>query len=333
MKHPYEDLPARAFWKSGVAAFGPLALGDLSRPKFPIAGARIATAGSCFAQHIGAHLRERGFAFVDVEPAPDELAPAERPRFGYGLYSARYGNVYTARQLRQLFERAAGGFVPRETVWRRDGRCYDPFRPNIEPDGFASAEAVAASRRAHLGRVAGLLAATDVFCFTFGLTEAWIDRDDGAVFPSCPGVIAGDFDDARFAFHDFSHDEVLADVEALIAIARKANPAMRFLLTVSPVPLTATASGAHVLTATMHAKSVLRAVAGELADRHDFVDYFPAYEMIASAPARAVFFEPNLRSVSPQGVAHVMAAFFAAHAAASDAGSPAGAAKAPTAIR
>ena len=272
MKHPYQDLPARAFWKTGVAAANPLALGDLYEPKFALAGARIATAGSCFAQHIGRHLRERGFAFLDVEPAPAGLAPAERPRFGYGLYSARYGNVYSARQLRQLFERAAGSFVPRESVWQRDGRFYDPFRPSIEPDGFATAEAVAASRRAHLGRVAGLLAETDVFCFTFGLTEAWVDRADGAVFPTCPGVIAGDFDEARFAFHDFGYEEVLADVEAFIAIARKANPAMRFLFTVSPVPLTATASGAHVLTATVHAKSVLRAVAGELADRHDFVD-------------------------------------------------------------
>jgi hypothetical protein len=203
--------------------------------------------------------------------------------------------------------------VPRERVWQRDSRFYDPFRPSIEPDGFATPEAVVASRRAHLDRVAGLLAETDVFCFTFGLTEAWVDRADGAVFPSCPGVIAGDFDEARFAFHDFSYDEVLADIEAFIAIARKANPAMRFLFTVSPVPLTATASGAHVLTATVHAKSVLRAVAGELAERHDFVDYFPAYEMIATAPARAVFFEPNLRSVSPQGITHVMSAFFAAY--------------------
>jgi hypothetical protein len=33
-------------------------------------------------------------------------------------------------------------------VWEKDGRFYDPFRPNIEPDGFASAEEMENSRQA-----------------------------------------------------------------------------------------------------------------------------------------------------------------------------------------
>ena len=88
---------------------------------------------------------------------------------------------------------------------------------------------------------------------------------------------------------------------------------MRILLTVSPVPLTATASTQHVLAATVYSKSVLRAAAGELYSLHQDVDYFPSYEIVASPFLRTKFFEKNMRSVSKRGVDLVMHHFFAAH--------------------
>ena len=88
---------------------------------------------------------------------------------------------------------------------------------------------------------------------------------------------------------------------------------MRFILTVSPVPLTATASGNHVLPATTYSKSVLRAVAGHLAEHRKGVDYFPSFEIITNQAARGTFFEPNLRSVRNDGVDVVMKTFFANH--------------------
>ena len=81
---------------------------------------------------------------------------------------------------------------------------------------------------------------------------------------------------------------------------------------VSPVPLTATATGRHALVATTHSKSVLRAAAGQLADELDHVDYFPSYEIVTGFPYRAAFYAPNLRTVTPDGVAFVMWHFFRA---------------------
>jgi len=69
-------------------------------------------------------------------------------------------------------------------------------------------------------------------------------------------------------------------------------------------------SGQHVLPATVHSKSVLRAVAGELAESIAHVDYFPSYEIIASPPFRGSFYEPNQRGVVQTGVQHVMSQFF-----------------------
>ena len=88
------------------------------------------------------------------------------------------------------------------------------------------------------------------------------------------------------------------------------NPTMRFLLTVSPVPLTATASNEHVVTATIHSKSILRAVAGELKIAREDTDYFPSYEIISAFPFKAVFYAENMRNVLPQGVNFVMNSFF-----------------------
>ncbi|GAA4668509.1 GSCFA domain-containing protein [Nocardioides nanhaiensis] len=312
--HPYRDLPPEALWRRAVAERSPLHLEHLYRPRFPLGReTRIAAAGSCFAQHIGRQFKERGYAFLDAEPAPPLLEAGERGRFGYDMYSARYGNLYSARQLLQLVQRAQGTFTPLDEAWEEGGRWFDPFRPTIEPDGFASLEELRAVREHHLGAVRSLLEQADVFVFTFGLTEAWIDTRDGAVLPLCPGTAHGTFDPEQHAFHNFSWPEVMGDFEEFMRLAREVNPTMRFLVTVSPVPLTATASGQHVLTASVASKSILRAVCAELVARHEHVDYFPSYELVTSHPMRAMFFDPNLRTVAPRGVAHVMSTFFEAH--------------------
>ena len=99
--------------------------------------------------------------------------------------------------------------------------------------------------------------------------------------------------------------------EAALQIMWQMNPELHILLTVSPVPLVATASGDHVLVATQYSKSVLRAVAGDMARSHAQVDYFPSYEIIAAPPSRATFFEPNMRAIAGDGADLVMRHFFA----------------------
>jgi len=71
-----------------------------------------------------------------------------------------------------------------------------------------------------------------------------------------------------------------------------------------------------VLTATSHSKSLLRAVASEMVAAQPRVDYFPSYEIITHPAYRGRFFAPNLRSVLPAGVDHVMTQFFRDQAAA-----------------
>lgn len=326
MPSPYENLDDRAYWRSGVAQRSPLDPGDLYQPRFAIARTdRIMTAGSCFAQHVGRTLREHGFNVMDAETVPDAVPDAVARKFGYRLYSARYGNVYTARQLLQLLQEAEGSFTPADPVWRAEaggGGYFDAFRPSVEPEGLPGPEDVAAHRRGHLAAVRELLANLDVLVFTFGLTEAWISREDGAVYPTAPGTIAGTFDPARHAFHNFTFAETMSDFVAVRRIIKRYNPRARFLVTVSPVPLTATASGRHVEVASCYSKSVLRAVCGTLYERFDDLDYFPSYEIITSQTARGAYYEPNLRSVTATGVGTAMGLFMKAHGNAAETPGP-----------
>lgn len=314
MPNPYETQPPRAFWRSAVSERSAIEMDGVYEPRFEISqDMRISAAGSCFAQHIARQFRLRGYTFMDFEPAPPMIDAQMADEFGYGHYSARYGNIYSVRQLVQLFERATGRFEPEDHVWETKSRFYDPFRPSIQPGGFASEAECLLERGHHLGQVAGMLEQTDIFVFTFGLTEAWENTRDGAVLPTCPGTIAGRFDPDVYAFKNFRFAEILEDAQAFIAYARRHNPEMRFLFTVSPVPLTATATDQHVLPATVYSKSVLRAVVGELMMDHDFVDYYPSYELVASHPMRGIFYRPNMRQVASEGVARVMDIFFRAH--------------------
>lgn len=314
MTSPYDDLGPRAFWRSAVAEREPLDPGDLYRPRFKITrDMRIVTAGSCFAQHIGRALVASGFNVVDGEPFPGKLEKAAQQRFGYGIYSGRYGNIYTARHLLQLLQEAHGRAQPACPVWEKNGRFYDAMRPNVEPDGLGSPELVIEHRKLHLDKVRKLVRRCDLFVFTFGLTESWIHHETGTVYPTAPGAIAGEFDAEVFAFHNLSYEEIKADFQKVMKLLRRFNPDLRFLITVSPVPLTATATGQHVEVATSLSKSVLRAVCGSLYDLDPGVDYFPSYEIITSSNNRGAYFKANKRSVSDRGVQTAMNMFLDAH--------------------
>jgi hypothetical protein len=228
-------------------------------------------------------------------------------RLGYGVYPARFGNIYTALQLWQLIERAYGRFEPHEPPWPQGGGWIDPFRPYIAPEPFPTVEALLKDRATHFASVRRLFETLEVFVFTLGLTEAWHSRHDGAVFPVCPGCRRGTYDPARYAFANHGVADVIAHLDAFLVRLREVNPQARVILTVSPVPLIATMAGRDVVQSTVYSKSVLRVAADEMARCYEFVDYFASYEIITSVGT--TYFADDRRSVTEAGVAHVMGAF------------------------
>jgi hypothetical protein len=322
-RHPYEELPDRAYWKQAVAQVPVDQIDPMGEIPFKISRTdKVATAGSCFAQHVSKRIRFIGLQFLVTETSTGNADGNAEARGVYD-FSARYGNIYTARQLLQLFDRAFGYFSPVDSYWvLPDHRFCDPFRPRIEPDGFASIAALVEDRQRHLAAVRTMFEQLDVFVFTLGLTECWVSRLDGAAFPIAPGVAGGRFDPSKYEFANFGVNEVVSDLQSFIKKLRLVNRGARLILTVSPVPLVATYEPNHVLVSTTYSKSVLRVAADILSRSWDGVCYFPSFEIITGNYNRGRYFGPDLRSVTEDGVDHVMSVFVR-HM--TDGGEPAGA--------
>lgn len=310
MSNPYRGLPDHQFWRRSVSGVEHHLLDPVVAPKFKIdREERVATAGSCFAQHISRRLSQIGFNYFVTEPG-DGLGDDERRSRSYGTFSARYGNLYTTTQLLQLFQEAFGQREPIDLVLQKpDGRYIDIYRQQIDPDGFATPAEVATERARHLEAVRKMFLECDVFVFTLGLTEGWRSRKDGSVVPIVPGVVGGSFDSAEYEFRNFTVDEVRNDLETFLSALRAVNPGVKVLLTVSPVPLIATYENRHVLVSTTYSKAVLRVVAEQVMQGRDWVDYFPSYEIITGSYAGGLYYEADHREVNHLGVAHAMRCF------------------------
>ena len=310
MKHPYQDLNNYQFWRRGVSSVDRHELDPVVNPKFKLnKNEKIATAGSCFAQHISRRLSGIGFNYF-VSESGQELSEVEKKERGFGVFSARYGNLYTVRQLVQLFDEALGIKTPEELPWlRADGRYVDPFRPNIEPNGYSNPETVIEERSKHLNYVKDIFLNADVFIFTLGLTESWINKNTGEVFPLAPGVSGGNYNENDYTFKNFTVEEVISDLRLFLTRLRVANPKIKVLLTVSPVPLIATYENKHVIVSTTYSKSVLRVAAETVERENDWVEYFPSYEIITSNFNMGAYFEHDLREVNKLGVSHAMRCF------------------------
>lgn len=314
---PYGDLPAQAFWKAGVVRATNELPEQIYCKKFVITKSdKIVTAGSCFAQHVGRVLKRRGFSVIDREPPPAELPDWRHQAYGFSMYSARYGNIYTTLQLYQLVKEAFRSRPSKPLVWEKDGRYWDALRPAIEPQGYASMDELVEHRRFHLAQVRQCFLEMDVFVFTLGLTEAWQHLPSGRVVPVAPGVIAGSYDEDQYRFLNLGvrrNLKIFRRFLHLLERSRAGLPQPRILLTVSPVPLTASASGEHVLVANTYSKAVLRVVAAELAHSSSFIDYLPSYELVTNPVTIAQGYGSNWRSVSEYGVSRAMSCFVAEH--------------------
>lgn len=309
--NPYQSLGKSSFWSTAVTKKNVFDLSGLWTPKFEIRkDTKIASFGSCFAQHIGTALSLHGLNWLCTEKAPKGICKETAKLFNYEIFSARTGNIYTVSQLRQWTDWALDyGSVPNE-IWEKESRFIDPFRPTIEPLGFESIRELEASRKFTIQAFKKALLESDIFIFTLGLTETWVNQNYQYEYPMCPGTIAGVFNEKQHVFTNQTFPFIRQQLTDLIRKVRAVNNKIKFILTVSPVPLTATMSGKHILIANSESKSILRAISSLFAEQFAFVDYFPSYELINTPISRGVFFEPNQRNINAAGVDFVMKVFF-----------------------
>lgn len=228
----------------------------------------ITSLGSCFADHIRMHLKDRGFNYVLTEPN-DAGA------------SANWGRVYNPLAMRQVFDYCTNPtWAPTERWWRDDqGKIHDPYRAvPAYPDEAAAAHDFAR----HQALARQVFEAAEVVVLTYGLVEVWESALDGTVFQSRP---IG-FDPSRHRFRTLDYPECLAAIEAACAGVRRINSRTDLILTVSPVPLRATfRPDVAPVTANAYSKAVLLAAVQTACARTPGAHYFPSYEVVTECVA------------------------------------------------
>ncbi len=265
----------------------------------------IFTIGSCFAVEVRHELARRGFAMyprydtLKIDPARQKIN---------ALPDKLNLNYYDTFTIRQEIEHAVEGRrYGLEDFWRISGRpinslfrqatvFQDPYRKNV----YGRDEAAILSASAQLSDVmADGVASSDVFVITLGLTEAWQNLANGLYVAGPPGGKTGGAGLCRLRLSSFADN--YANLKRTLDMLFAANAQRDVLLTVSPVALHRTFSDQDVIVANMESKSILRAVAGQLAREYPRAHYMPTYELFA----RHDLFHEDGRHASRDGVAVV----------------------------
>lgn len=269
--NPFSNWPERGSANNRLEPFAKPAF----TPSFRLEpGESILTIGSCFARNIEIELEERGF---DIPTRRMIQADLDFARIGYNVL-----NNYGA-----------------PSIWNEISWALDPDRPFNEHDAFfeifpgkfidahlnpgikpASIETLRSRRRA-ITAAYRTIQDCRVSIITLGLAECWFDRRTGVYINTAPRRSMIRLDPERFEVHVLSYEEVMGFLTRTIdLIVRHCRPDFRIVLTVSPVPLTATYRDQDVMVANAYSKAVLRAASEALVTAHDFIDYFPSYESV-----------------------------------------------------
>lgn len=244
----------------------------------------IGSAGSCFAFEIASNLQKRGFNYVVAEkryqPDVGVYEHSDNSSNPYAQSSANWGTLFNTPSFRQLAEKA---FHTREFPQLllhnklENGVMYysDPFREDMS---FATPESYANDYEKHRNAIRQALTQCEVFIITLGLNECWeLIKEKLAISRNPRHEALGVLVQHRI----LTVEENIKNIQTFIDIVRKHNPALKLIISVSPVPFMATgrSKDCHVMTANCHSKAVLRVAAEELVKNNRDVFYFPSYEL------------------------------------------------------
>ncbi len=256
------------------------------QPSFRIRpGENVFTIGSCFARNIEANLQALGcrVPMLDFRLPPDEYDGAPHAAM----------NRFHPPAFRQCLEWTAA-IRDRDGVVRWadcEPLAFDLGERRWFDLDMATALAVPQQRfierRQHIYDIFSHAFDAEAMMITPGLIEAWRDAKTGLYTYGAPNQKAMLQDPDRWQFEVLSYARCLEDMVATIDVVRARNPAVKILVTTSPVPLGVTFSGRDIAIANARSKAVLRTVCEEVVSLREQVDYFPSYEIVTlSNPAR-----------------------------------------------
>ena len=260
--------------------------------------------GSCFARGIENSMLGRGFHVLSAATEFDSFELSMKGVTGRGFM-----NKYSTHSIRHELEWALDpsiAFPESSLVDAEDGTWIDPStNPTLK---WVSHEETL-SRRATISEVVQRASQCRVIVLTLGLVELWFDNQAGIHLNMAPSPAMRKLHPGRYSFEVSGFVENRANMEAIGSLLKKVGgPDLQIVVTTSPVPLMATFTDRDIVAANTYSKSVLRAVAEDFAASHDFVHYFPSYEIVMNSD-RKVAWSKDGRHVAPEVVHHIMDLF------------------------
>lgn len=260
--------------------------------------------GSCFARGIENAMLGKKFNVLSAATEFDSFELAVPGVTGRGFM-----NKYSTHSIRHELEWALDPsieFPEASLVDAEDGTWIDPStNPTLK---WVSLEETL-GRRVTISEVVQRAAQCRVIVLTLGLVELWYDNEAGIHLNMAPSPHMRKLHPGRYSFEVSNFVENRANMEAIGALLKKVGgPDLQIVVTTSPVPLMATFTDRDIVVANTYSKSVLRAVAEDFASAHDFVHYFPSYEIVMNSDRKAAWTEDG-RHVVPEVVHHIMDLF------------------------
>ena len=240
-------------------------------------GRPILTIGSCFADEIGARLRDDLFD-VTVNP---------------------FGALYNPRSILQAFRlMAEAPEVRPESLIHSQGlwHSFDFHSSFSAPDR----ERLAATLSVHMAALKEQLPSFDTIIVTLGSARAFRHIPTGNVVANCHKLPA-----AEFMQCDITADETTRCLTQIRAIVKEHNPGARMIVTVSPVRHKA--YGLHT-----DRLSKARLLLGADDFCRTFPDdtlYFPAYEILQDELRDYRFYADDMTHPSTSAVNHIYSCF------------------------
>ena len=318
MTSPYSNLPYNRFWKKYISSAA-IELKDsgtnnkvfdsfsgLYSAKYPITvDSKVLTAGSCFSEHITNLFLDFNGLWLESEGSFDSKTPYLPSQDGN---SFKIGNSYTPNSLQVWIDNAVNKSRDFEIcdIYECEHGFIDGLRPKLIHKGnssfFSSPDQISQSRLWTLKSISESLKKATHFIVTLGMTECHESSSSGFILPLHLGSIESTVKGFKSVTKSLSYQDILESTSNIVSQCQKINKDIKFLFTVSPVPMVATHRDRHVLVSHWDSKSILRSAVSKIVEEFDSCDYFPSFEIVNSLSSTTNLFAENMRSPSGKAV-------------------------------
>ena len=280
-----------------------------SAPKFQLSTAdTIFTMGSCFARNVEESLIRLGIrvSLADFDFPLEFFHPNYSRLFSWANTSLhgnlvrsvlnKYSPLSMLNEFQRLLTPETFADPAKGLIQVDEYRWFDPHIKNTRMMGWE--DCVASHQRVNAA-TSTVRNATALF-LTLGFTETWLDAETGYVLNVAPPPALLKRWPERFRFYNATHADILDSLKGIYElVTTHIRPDMKFIVTVSPVPLGTTFTPMDVIAANAYSKATLRSAAGEFCAAHANVDYYPSYEMVTSTSPAIAWQEDRIHVTVP----------------------------------